>query len=360
MRTAIWINIGSVIVFILSATTWTLLTTDYLNISQEGSINVKGAKTAIANTDKNYKEHRTGESILESAITAVAVPEEEKLKEVEGPKKRDDAQDIYIRAKASIAMDLESETILYGKNVDTKLPIASLTKLVTALVVIDNIKNLDEKIVTIDKETCQVSPTIVGCTTSTYCFSDTLKENERVKAKDLFEAMLVNSANDAAIALAKEVAGSQEEFAKLMNKKAREMGLKNSHFCNPTGLDDDDHPKRCYSSAEDVAQVVIYAFKNEKYRAVWDAFRVKEKWFESVDGKLKHRFATTNILFDTMPGCLGAKTGFTYQAGKTLMLVASDKPNGRNKVVAVVLNDDYRFDDAKALIDWAFRSYRWK
>jgi len=240
------------------------------------------------------------------------------------------------------------------------MPIASLTKMMTALVTIDNIKNLKEEIITIDQEVCRTPTSIIGCPSSTYCISDTLKIGEKVRADDLLKAMLVNSTNDAAVALGKHIAGSQENFAKLMNKKAKEIGLKNTHFCNPSGLDDENSAKYCYSSARDVAQISVYALKNDKYRQLWDIFKIKERWFNSIDGTMKHKYVSTNIVLDSMSNCIGSKTGFTYEAGKTLMMIASHPENEDIKVVSVILNDPYRFDDIQKLFSWVFENYKWK
>ncbi len=106
--------------------------------------------------------------------------------------------------------------------------------------------------------------------------------------------------------------------------------------------------------------MVVYAFKNDKYKGLWAIFKGKESLFNSVDGKKKHRYASTNILLDTMANCEGSKTGFTYEAGKTLMMIANNPHNKKKKVVAVILNDPYRFDDIQKLFNWVFENYSWK
>jgi len=368
MKTLTKVNIVSTVIFIASLGGWVFLATDYVRIRSEHPV-VKGARTAqkidddsvlnIVQAGSNSAEERNNSILDEAVIIDDVLPEVEEEK-VE-PVKKKDVGKTYVRAKAAVAMDVNSEKILHNQNARDHLPIASLTKLMTALVVIDHISDLDREIVTIDEETCQMPTTVVGCPSSSYCFSDTLKLGEQVRARDLLEAMLVNSANDAAVALGNHVAGSQEAFANLMNKKAREIGLENSHFCNASGLDDDEHPERkCYSSAEDVAKIVVYALKNDKYNLLWPIFKIKERWFTSVDGRLRHKYATTNILLETMSNCQGAKTGFTYDAGKTLMMIANHPKDKDIKVVSVILNDPYRFDDMRQLFDWIFANYEWK
>ena len=355
--------------FALSSMAWIFLATDYFKVQQVQGVDVKGARVSIndqraynANKLKN-KNKISDSSILDSSIVTskiISDLENAEKKKIIIPKKKEGVGNTYVRAKSAVAMDVDSETILHNQNARQKLPIASLTKLMTALLVVDNIHNLKSEVVTIDQEVCHTPTSIIGCPTSSYCFSDTLSVGEKVYAQDLLEAMLSNSANDAAVALGKHIAGSQKEFAKLMNKKAKEIGLKNSHYCNPSGLDDDNNPKNCYSSAEDVAKLVVYALKNDKYKVLWPIFKVKERWFNSVDGKKKHRYASTNILLDTMTNCEGSKTGFTYEAGKTLMMIASNPHNKKKKVVAVILNDPYRFDDIQKLFNWVFENYNWE
>lgn len=370
MKLIAWINISSIIMFTLSITAWVFLTTDYLKVNNIQTVNVMGARISVGDNrkdnknkiDKSSEKIISQNSILDNTVTSNSISALNNLVAAAEiiPQKKEGIGNTYVRAKAAVAMDIDSEEVLHNQNADKRMSIASLTKMMTALVVLDNIKNLDNEILVIDNEVCHTPRSIIGCPSSTYCFSDTLKINEKVKAKDLFQAMLVNSANDAAVALAKHVAGSQKAFALLMNKKAKEIGLKNTHFCNPTGLDEEEHLDDCYSSAEDVAKISVYALKNKKYNKIWKAFRVKEKWFNSVDGKMKHRFATTNILFDTMSNCIGAKTGFTYDAGKTLMMVAENPKDKNKKVVGVVLNDPYRFDDMQKLFNWIFENYEWR
>jgi D-alanyl-D-alanine carboxypeptidase len=357
--------------FTLSITAWFFLTTDYLKVNNIQTVNVMGIRTSVGDNKENKNKDKIGKnsekvisqnSILDSAITSNSMGSLNNLVVADEiiPQKKKDIGNTYVRAKAAVAIDVDSERILHNQNADKKMSIASLTKMMTALVVLDSIKNLNDEVIVIDNEVCRTPRSIIGCPSSTYCFSDTLKVNEKVRAKDLFQAMLVNSTNDAAVALAKHISGSQKSFAILMNKKAKEIGLKNTHFCNPTGLDEDEHLDDCYSSAEDVARISVYALKNKKYDKIWQAFKIKERWFNSVDGKMRHRFATTNILFDTMNNCVGAKTGFTYDAGKTLMMVAKNPKDKNKKVVGVVLNDPYRFDDMQKLFNWVFKNYEWK
>ena len=166
----------------------------------------------------------------------------------------------------------------------------------------------------------------------------------------------MNSANDAAIALAKHIAGSQEKFAEMMNNKAKELGLHNTNFCNPSGLDVDNKPGACYSSAYDLARITAYSLR---YDEIWRIMKIKEKDIFSKDGQITHHIINTDILLEQIPNSLGGKTGFTYEAGKSLMMTAHHPANKNHKIVAVILDDINRWEDMKNLISWSFAVYTW-
>jgi D-alanyl-D-alanine carboxypeptidase len=361
MKITTLINISSVSVFVLSLSAWIFLVADYVNINK---FDIKNARVEVlgASNEKTVEKDILSDdvSLGQTFISGEYKVEQLIEEQIITPTKVGGVGNTYVRAKAAVAIDVDSGEILHNQNSDKRMPIASLTKMMTALVTIDSIKNLKEEIITIDKEVCRTPTSIIGCPSSTYCISDTLKVGEKVRADDLLKAMLVNSTNDAAVALGKHIAGSQNDFAKLMNKKAKEIGLENTHFCNPSGLDDDNNPDACYSTARDVAQISVYALKNDKYKQLWDIFQIKERWFKSVDGAMKHKYASTNAVLDSMTNCIGAKTGFTYGAGKTLMMIASHPENKDIKVVSVILNDPYRFDDVQKLFGWVFENYNWE
>ncbi|HHX58812.1 MAG TPA: D-alanyl-D-alanine carboxypeptidase [Candidatus Moranbacteria bacterium] len=262
----------------------------------------------------------------------------------------------YSRSAAGVAIDAKTGTILYEQSATERMPIASLTKVMTAIIVLERISDLDNTIITIDREATLAEPSKIGCATSVNCDSNLLQVGEKISARNLFDAMLIGSTNDAAIALGKHVAGSQGEFARLMNQKAQELGLKNTKFCNPSGLDPDDLSEQCYSTAYDFARISAYSLK---YKEIWRAFRMSEKDFYSVDGKISHNVKNTNKLLEEMPNCDGAKTGFTFEAGRTLMMTAHHPNNKNIKVVAVILNNNYRWDDISEIFRWCFEAYQW-
>ncbi len=273
------------------------------------------------------------------------------------PVKKAQASELDIfRAHASIILDAESGTILYYKNGKDERQIASLTKIMTAVLVIENIKDLDNEAVTIDEEAVYIDGTKIGCPSSGNCIGNRLKIGEVISARALFKAMLMNSTNDAALALSKHIAGTQEKFAEMMNDKVKELGLKNSHFCTASGLEPEGREEECYSSAYDIARITAYSMR---YKVIWDTFRIRDTAVYSMDGKIAHDIMNTNRLLDEMPECLGTKTGFTPLAGKSLMMAAQDSTN-KHKIIAVVLNDPYMWEDIKEMTHWAFNSYTWQ
>ncbi|MCX6762236.1 MAG: serine hydrolase, partial [Candidatus Moranbacteria bacterium] len=206
-----------------------------------------------------------------------------------------------VLAGSSVVIDVDSGTILHYDKGRTQAPIASLTKVMTAVLVMEKIQNIDD-VVTIDSEAISAEGTKVGCPTSVLCNAERLHNGEKITVKDLVTAMLIDSANDAAIALGKHVAGSQEAFGKMMNEKAEELNLGDSHFCNPSGLD----APGCYSSAYDLARIAAYSMK---YDTIWKIMQTQEASIMSCDGKYERLLKNTDVLLGQSPNCLGGKTG---------------------------------------------------
>lgn len=273
------------------------------------------------------------------------------------PTRKDGIPDLQVpNAHASVIIDVDSGTILHYNQGKKERQIASLTKMMTAILVVENIEDLENEKVTIDEEAVYAEGTKIGCPRSGYCISTRLRVGEVISAKELLKAMMMNSANDAAIALAKHIGGTQGDFADMMNDKAKEMGLSNSNFCTPSGLEISGREEECYSSAYDIARIAAYSMR---YGVIWDIFQIPSTTIYSFDNQITHDILNTNALLNDMPECLGAKTGFTPLAGRSLMLAATDKLK-KHKVVAVLLDDPYRWGDAREMIDWAFDSYEWR
>lgn len=271
------------------------------------------------------------------------------------PVKKEKTPELKIWAGSTVAIDVDSGTILHYDEGRKRTQIASLTKMMTAILVMDEINDLNQE-VTVTREALLQPGTVVGCPTSTLCPSNRMYAGEKVKAIDLLKAMLMNSANDAATALGIHIAGSMDSFVEMMNVKAKELGLKDTNFCTPSGLEIDGRESECYSSAYDIARIAAYSLEYDK---IWEIMRIPEGQFYSSNGKYMHVLKSTDIIMASTPNYLGVKTGFTPLAGKALLAGATD-PTGKHRIIAVILNDSTRWEDMKALTDWIFASYQWQ
>lgn len=236
--------------------------------------------------------------------------------------------ELAVSAKAAILMHADSGRVLYEKNADEHMLIASTTKIMTAIVVLEHCE-LDD-LVEVDSRSAGIEGS------SMY-----LKAGESYTVEDLLYGLLLVSGNDAASALALHVADSMEEFAELMNAKAAELGMTESSFKNAHGLDEEGH----YSTARDMAKLAAYCMGNED--------------FARIAGTVSHTVGEQtlmnhNRLLREYDGCLGLKTGYTMAAGRTLVTCA-ERDGAR--YVCVTLNDPDDWDDHKALYDWAFANY---
>jgi len=234
---------------------------------------------------------------------------------------------ISTSAEACVLM-YEDGSCLYEKNADDKKLIASTTKLMTAIVCIENSK-LDDN-VKIKDEYCKVEGS------SMY-----LKAGQTYTVKELLLGLLLASGNDAALAIADHVAGGEKEFAALMNEKAKELGMSNTSFANPHGLDQREH----YSTARDMAQLMFYCMENDELR---DLIACKNTQIKGIS------IINHNKLLSCYPGCVGGKTGFTSAAGRCL--VSCCEKNGI-RLVCVTLCDPDDWRDHAALYDYAFANY---
>ena len=273
------------------------------------------------------------------------------------PIRKDGIKDLVVPgAHASVIIDADTGTILHYNEGRTERQIASLTKLMTAVLVMENIKNLDEE-VTIDEEPVYAEGTKIGCPRSGFCNSQRLKIGEKISARNLLQAMLMNSANDAAIALGKHISGSEEAFANMMNAKAKDLGLTDTHFCTASGLEPTGREAECYSSAYDIARIAAYSLR---YDTIWKiALLPNNSIITSIDGKVQHTILNTDQLLDQMPNMIGSKTGFTPLAGYSLLMAISD-PSTKHRIIAVILDDINRWQDIKTMTNWTFNSYNWE
>ena len=243
---------------------------------------------------------------------------------------------IDITAEAAIIMDYDSGKILWEKNSSEKLYPASTTKIMTGIVAIENITNLNEIV--------KISRNASGTNSSFFPF----KRGDRISIMDLLKAALINSNNNATIAIAEYVSGSEKDFVKLMNEKAREIGALDTFFQNTNGLDT-KYPEH-KTTARDLAIIAKYCMKNELFRKI---ISIKNDYIIINDEKVD--IFNTNILlfFDYIKGI---KTGFTENAGHCLVLYSERQGL---KLITVVLKseDNKRAADILKLIDWANDNY---
>ena len=239
------------------------------------------------------------------------------------------AQAVSTYASCAILMDADSGRILYAQNIHEERLIASITKLMTALVAVEHTADLEE-VVTIRQEW-------LGSEGS----SIYLRTGEQITMKGLLYGLLLQSGNDAAMAIACYVAGDAAAFADMMNERARELGMENSSFANPSGLNDENH----YSTAYDMALLACACLKNETVAEICatQCATVGTRTFYN-HNKLLHRYE----------GCVGMKTGYTEKAGRTL--VSAAQRDGQT-LVCVTLNDGNDWNDHAKLLDYGFSTY---
>lgn len=242
-----------------------------------------------------------------------------------------------VSADRVIVIDPASKEVLWEKNADKRGAIASTTKLLTALLVVEK-GDLDQQ-VTVEVSDTQCAPVRLG-----------LKAGEVYTRRQLLTAVLVKSSNDIAQVLARDNAGSVAAFAEKMNAKCVQLGLKDSHYVNPHGLpaNNGDEP---FSTARDLSQIAILCDQQPEIRKI---VKLQSYKFVKPDGKVLE-LSNTNRVLRSASYCDGMKTGYTNAAG--YCLVASGERNGRRRIV-VVLNDTEGgvWRDAQALLDWALKA----
>lgn len=273
------------------------------------------------------------------------------------PVRNEDVSNLVLpNAHAFAIIDADTGKLLAGEDASQERQIASLTKMMTATLAMDKIKDLDQP-VTIGEDEVYIEGTKIGCPRSGYCISQRLKIGEQISARNLLQAMLMNSANDAATALAIHMAGSKESFVEVMNERAKQMDLNNTHFCTPSGLEIDGRESECYSSAYDIGRIAAYSMR---YDYIWKVFRQPSNiQLTSIDGKLTHTILNTDLILNEVPSIIGGKTGFTPLAGYSLLMGATD-PTGKHRIIAVLLDDSNRWQDIRTAISWTFKAYSWR
>ena len=237
-------------------------------------------------------------------------------------------------AMSAILTEAESGDVLYEKDADARRGPASTTKIMTAIIAIERCP-LDKVV--------EVAPEAAGVEgSSVYLYA-----GEKITMESLLYALMLQSANDAAAAIAYEVAGGIEEFAALMNEKAAELGLGDTHFANPHGLDDEDH----YTTARELAQIARYAMQNETFKKIVSTKKIS---IPMTGGEATRVLINHNRLLRTYDDVIGVKTGFTKKTGRTL--VSAAERDGLT-LIAVTLADGDDWRDHRAMLDYGFEIY---
>lgn len=240
-----------------------------------------------------------------------------------------------VTAKAAYFVDADSGEVLYEKNSRVRMPIASLTKIMTAIVALKH-RRLEDKVL--------VSPRAASMEPDRMI----LLEGETLTVEELMYGIFLVSANDAAEALAETSTQSREDFLRQMNETAVQIGMKDTNFINPTGLEEDDQKQ--YSSAYDVALMSRFAIKY--FPKLVDISSTDHIVLPQTSTHQDYNLYSGINLLTTYPGVLGFKTGYTPEAGYTLVTLAK---KGGHMVLGVLLDSAYRRDEARELLDYSFR-----
>lgn len=239
-------------------------------------------------------------------------------------------------SKHIICIERTTNSVLYEKDAYSKCAMASTTKILTGIIIIENCDLKEE--VEISKKAANTGGSTLG-----------IKDGQKITVEGLLYGLLLRSGNDTAVALAEYVGGSVEEFSKIMNKKAKDIGLKNSNFVTPHGLDDDNH----YTTAYDLAILTNYALNNKTFLKI-----VGTKQISVNIGGNQRSLNNTNELLGVVKGVYGVKTGFTGNAGRCL--VSACKRDDLDVIVVVLGSDtkSIRGNDSKKVIEYVFNHYK--
>ncbi len=248
-----------------------------------------------------------------------------------------DASYPVLSAQAVVAIDPDSGVVLYQKDPDTKFLPASTTKIVTALVAVDSYD--PATIVTIGNLSMPSDSQRMG-----------LMKGEQITVDSLLQGLLIYSANDAAEALAATYPGGRDSFINAMNVKLNDLHLTNTHFTNPSGLDEEGH----VATARDLVRIAQIAMQNPYFAKI---VGTKALVVTSTDGKIVHPLKNINVLLGKVEGVEGVKTGWTENARENLVTYVN---RSNKKVLIALLGSQDRFGETTELIDWVYKNYSWQ
>src|SRR5574344_309213 len=276
-------------------------------------------------------------NILSSSVVFANTTDNENINvyEIVQTCSQDVESEIEIESRIAVVYDRNSGKVLWGKDENKRSAMASTTKIMTAIVTLEN-GNLDD-IVKISSKAAWTGGSSLN-----------LKTGDEVKLEDLLYGLMLKSGNDAAVAIAEHIGGSVEGFSQMMNKKANELGLKDTHFVTPHGLDDPEH----YTTAKELAIISDYAMKNNKFEQIVST----KNYSIFINGKIR-RIENTNELLGVLNGVKGIKTGFTSNAGRCLVTCVN---RDGWEIIVVVLKADtkkMRTADSVKLIEYIYKNY---
>src|SRR3989344_1992732 len=252
--------------------------------------------------------------------------------------------DPMMHARSALLVDRETGRTLYALNPDQHLPIASVTKLMSAAIILERLSLDDEY--TADAEDLNVDG-----------LGADLHLGEKMRGMDLFKMMLIKSSNDAAFIFAAAARKRGLDFVGLMNQKASELGMGDTYFNDPARLDD----ASTHSSASNLLKLIQYI--NDRYPVIWETLTIPEADVASSDGAVQHRVVNTNRLLGAIPHIVGGKTGNTDGALGTMVLVAGVSDRGGvtpHALVRIELGSGFRFGETQTLINWGKRVNSWE
>lgn len=238
---------------------------------------------------------------------------------------------IDVSARYACVMDAQTGRVLYEKNAYDRHSMASTTKIMTALLALENTK--ENEIVTVSKNAAGTEGSSIY-----------LSAGEKLSMEALLYGLLLNSGNDAAIAIAEHVGGNVEKFAQMMTDRAHALGAKNTQFKNPNGLDEEGH----YTTAYDLALITRTALLNPRFTEI---VSTKHKSYPATEGSIARSFTNHNKLLSLYSGCIGVKTGFTKKTGRCLVSAAR---RDHSTIICVTLNAPNDWNDHKRLLDYGF------
>ena len=254
-------------------------------------------------------------------------------------------------ARSAVLLDADSGRVLFGKEEQEKRPMASTTKIMTCILALENQE--EGQVVTASAYAAGRPKVKLG-----------VKEQEQFYLRDLLYSLMLESHNDSAVVIAEGISGTVEEFAKLMNQKAGELGCQDTHFVTPNGLDDSDEGGIHATTARDLATIMRYCIKQSPCREEFlEITRTKNYQFSDVDGGRSFSCVNHNAFLDMMDGALTGKTGFTSDAG--YCYVGALERDGRTFIVALLAcgwpnNKSYKWTDTRKLMEYGIANYQYR